>query len=133
MSDQHERHQWWLTPTALFRSHMPPVFLRPVHWLDGCWTCAPQSPLQQQALELEGRRLARQARSFRFDPDPPNLGALRDAMAAAHPDHGGSDVAFQAAHERWREAMKRAHGHTGWVNKTEIETGQRPKRKDQTS
>lgn len=33
------RKGWWLTPTALFRSHMPPVFLRPTSWPKGCWKC----------------------------------------------------------------------------------------------
>jgi hypothetical protein len=50
--DPKERHRWWLTPTALFRSHAAPVFLRPVHWLDGCWTCAPRAPLQQRLSEI---------------------------------------------------------------------------------
>jgi hypothetical protein len=45
--------RWWLTPTALFRSHMPPVFLRPIHWPKGCWQCrSPISPALKRLLEI---------------------------------------------------------------------------------
>ena len=60
-------HQWWRatpiavasTPTALFRDHMPPVFLHPRHWMEGCWTCAAQWPARQQLLEQEQARRER--------------------------------------------------------------------------
>jgi hypothetical protein len=45
-----QQHYWWLTPTALFRSHAAPVFLEPRHWLDGCWTCASRPPHQQELI-----------------------------------------------------------------------------------
>ena len=51
--------RWWLTPTALFRSHMPPVFLRPMHWPKGCWQCCgqglatdPNNPAQFRVVEI---------------------------------------------------------------------------------
>jgi hypothetical protein len=50
--------RWWLTPTALFRSHMPPVFLEPRHWLEGCWPCAsrPQQQRLLSSMALAARR-----------------------------------------------------------------------------
>jgi hypothetical protein len=82
-NDPKERHRWWLTPTALFRSHADPVFFRPVHWLDGCWTCAPRSPHAQELLEMETKRRERErARTARFKFAPgPSIGDLRDTEA----------------------------------------------------
>jgi hypothetical protein len=108
MSTERERHRWWLTPTALFRSHMPPVFLRPVHWLDGCWTCAPRSPHAQELLELQAKRRERErakAALFKFAPGP-TVGELRDVMAAVHPCHGGSEAAFTEMRGHWLEARR---------------------------
>jgi hypothetical protein len=39
-----------------------------------------------------------------------SLGELRDAVAAAHPAHGGSKAAFAAAAWRWLEARVARHG-----------------------
>jgi hypothetical protein len=103
MSNHHaERHQWRLTPTALFRSHAPPVFLEPRHWLDGCWPCG-RSPHQHELLAGETKTPG--TRRFKFAPGP-TVAELRDLMAAAHPVHGGSYAAFAAARERWRTIGK---------------------------
>jgi hypothetical protein len=40
-------------------------------------------------------------------PKPPSLPELRKAMAAAHPDRGGSDEAFIAARQRYETARTR--------------------------
>jgi hypothetical protein len=39
---------------------------------------------------------------------PPDLKALRQAMADAHPDRGGTDAEFIAARERYERALRRA-------------------------
>jgi hypothetical protein len=39
-------------------------------------------------------------------PYVPDLKALKAAMAAAHPDHGGTSEAFIAAHERYEQARR---------------------------
>jgi hypothetical protein len=59
MSKESKMRRWWLTPTALFRSHMPPVFLRPMHWPKGCWQCCgqglatdPNNPAQFRVVEI---------------------------------------------------------------------------------
>jgi hypothetical protein len=49
-------------------------------------------------------------RSFDFDPNAPNLGALRDAMAAAYPAYVGTDAAFMMAFWRWFEALAARDG-----------------------
>src|SRR5262245_16053009 len=117
-----------LTPTALFRPPARPVFLAPQNWLDECWTCAPRSPHAQELLEQEAKRKAR-AKTFSFDPNVPNLGALRHAMVMAQPAYGGSQAEYDAAHERWRDAMKRAHGHNGWINEEDIKIARLPLRR----
>lgn len=38
------------------------------------------------------------------DPQKPDLAALKDAMAAAHPDRGGTDAEFIAARARYERA-----------------------------
>jgi hypothetical protein len=53
--DKHS-HRWWLTPTTLFRSHAPPVFLEPRHWLDGCWTCTNKKEAEKHAARSKPRR-----------------------------------------------------------------------------
>jgi hypothetical protein len=55
--------------------------------------------METKRRELERARTAR----FKFAPGP-SIGDLRDAMAAAHPNHGGSHAAFIAARKRWLEA-----------------------------
>lgn len=43
-------------------------------------------------------------------PKPPSLPELRQAMADAHPDRGGSDEAFIAARARYERARAKAPG-----------------------
>jgi hypothetical protein len=45
---------------------------------------------------------------FRFTPEQPDLDTLRAAMAAAHPDRGGSSAAFIEARKKYI-AARRAH------------------------
>jgi hypothetical protein len=40
-------------------------------------------------------------------PEPPDLGELKAAMAAAHPDRGGTDAEFIAARDRYVKARRR--------------------------
>jgi hypothetical protein len=40
--------------------------------------------------------------------EPSNLAALKAAMAAAHPDHGGSNAAFITAREAYVTARRQA-------------------------
>jgi hypothetical protein len=134
VSSQNELHRWWLTPTALFRSHAPPVFLTPRHWLSGCWTCAARSPHEQGLLEQEANRRERECtRRFKFPPGP-SVGDLRDDMAWAHPccEGGfeaapphryhppGSEAAYIEARERWIIA-----GNIGIPTRDELRTDSR--------
>lgn len=57
--------------------------------------------------ELSSDR-ARRARRHRPEPVAPDLKALKAAMAAAHPDRGGTSEAFIAARTRYLRAKNRA-------------------------
>jgi len=35
----HSKRRWYLTPTALFIKHKPPVFLSPKQWDQRVWWC----------------------------------------------------------------------------------------------
>jgi hypothetical protein len=45
---------------------------------------------------------------WRREPEMPDLAKLKAAMAAAHPDRGGSNAAFIEARKRYIEARRRA-------------------------
>jgi hypothetical protein len=64
---------------------------RGVHW------CRPDSRLYAAPPELEQHR-----------QEQPDLGELKAAMAAAHPDRGGTDAEFIAARDRYMKARGRA-------------------------
>jgi hypothetical protein len=68
--------------------------------------------VNRQRIEADGeiyhvrlvRRLHLAPPEIPSRPKPPSLSELRKAMAAAHPDRGGSDEAFIAARQRYEKA-----------------------------
>ena len=71
--------------------------------------------VDRQKIEAEGeiyhghsyRRLHLTRPEIPSRPKPPSLPELRKAMAAAHPDRGGTDAAFIAARQRYERAKAR--------------------------
>ncbi len=72
--------------------------------------------VDRQRIEADGevyhgqtlRRLHLAPPEIPHRPTPPSLAELRQAMADAHPDRGGTDAAFIAARDRYERARKRA-------------------------
>lgn len=70
--------------------------------------------VDRQKIEADGeiyhgytlRRLHLTEPEIPHRPKPPSLPELRKAMAAAHPDRGGSDEAFIAARKRYEAAVR---------------------------
>jgi hypothetical protein len=120
--------QWSLAPTALLRDPAPPVFLHPRHWPWGCWACGRLELWHTPESRVPYAAPRPSKAPFRFNPDAPNLGNLRDQMAAAHIDHGDLrlglpervQIEADAAHDRWHDAMMVAHDHSGWSNVDDI-------------
>jgi hypothetical protein len=62
----------------------------------------------EMVREIEGlRAMAAQALAELDDHVASELHRLKSAMAAAHPDHGGSNEAFIAARQRYLGAKRR--------------------------
>lgn len=72
--------------------------------------------VDRQRIEADGeichgytlRRLHLAPPEIPHRPKPPSLAELKAAMAAAHPDRGGSDEAFIAARQRYETARRTA-------------------------
>jgi hypothetical protein len=72
--------------------------------------------VDRQKIEADGeiyhgysrRRLHLAPPEIPTRPKPPSLAELRKAMAAAHPDRGGSHEAFIAARQRYEQARTTA-------------------------
>lgn len=70
--------------------------------------------VERQRIEADGeiyhgytrRRLHLTPPEIPSRPKPPSLSELRQAMADAHPDRGGTDEAFIAARARYERARK---------------------------
>ncbi|MFE7097000.1 WhiB family transcriptional regulator [Streptomyces erythrochromogenes] len=70
----------------------------------------------RQRIEADGEIYHRRLRRLLYlappelptRPEPADLQALRQAMAAAHPDRGGTDAAFMTAHAAYQQARRRA-------------------------
>ncbi len=68
--------------------------------------------VDRQRIEADGEIFYRPAARILYltepdiphQPKPPSLPELRKAMAAAHPDRGGTDEAFIAARQRYEKA-----------------------------
>lgn len=68
--------------------------------------------VDRQKIEADGeiyhgytlRRLHLAPPEIPHQPKPPSLPELRKAMAAAHPDRGGTDAEFIAARQRYERA-----------------------------
>lgn len=68
--------------------------------------------VDRQKIEADGeiyhgytrRRLHLTQPEIPHRPKPPSLPELKQAMANAHPDRGGTDEAFIAAHQRYERA-----------------------------
>lgn len=75
--------------------------------------------VNRQVLEADGKVFRRSGGWWESDltvyltepaiqqPQRPNLGELKAAMAAAHPDRGGTDTEFIAARQRYEQARTR--------------------------
>ncbi len=69
--------------------------------------------IDRQRIEAEGeiyhgytlRRLHLTPPEIPTRPKPPSLADLKAAMAAAHPDRGGTDAEFIAARQRYERAL----------------------------
>ncbi|WP_423833336.1 hypothetical protein [Streptomyces manipurensis] len=74
------------------------------------------SYVDRQRIEAEGEIYHRRLRRLLYlappelpaRPEPASLQTLRQAMAAAHPDRGGTDAAFMTAHAAYQQARRRA-------------------------
>ncbi|NUP19045.1 MAG: WhiB family transcriptional regulator [Streptomyces sp.] len=70
----------------------------------------------RQRIEADGEIYHRRLRCLLYltppqlptHPEPADLQTLRQAMAAAHPDRGGTDAAFITAHTAYQQARRRA-------------------------
>lgn len=115
----HEEGNDWV-PTRVVRFRVTKKTPRRIYYLPRDWGQPEQRFVDRVALERDGE--ARRRSAGWWEPDltvylnppvleetqQPDLAELKTAMAAAHPDRGGSDSEFIAARQQYERARMAA-------------------------